>query len=71
MLVTDNDQLHARVMTLRDHGRPPGDRFFLNNEVGFKYKMSAMQAAIGLAQMERIDELIEKKRQILAGISTN
>ncbi len=63
MLVTDDDQLHARVMTLRDHGRPPGDRFFLNNEVGFKYKMSAMQAAIGLAQMERIDELIEKKRQ--------
>lgn len=66
MLVTDDDELHSRVMTLRDHGRPPGDRFFLNNEVGFKYKMSALQAAIGLAQMERIDELIEKKRQIFS-----
>lgn len=66
MLVTNDDHLHARVMTLRDHGRPTGDRFFLNDEVGFKYKMSAMQAAVGLAQMERIDELIARKRQIFA-----
>ncbi|HEX7776990.1 MAG TPA: DegT/DnrJ/EryC1/StrS family aminotransferase [Parvibaculum sp.] len=66
MFVTNDDHLHARVMTLRDHGRPPGDRFFLNNEVGFKYKMSAMQAAVGLAQMERIDELIARKRQIFS-----
>jgi perosamine synthetase len=64
MLVTDDDALHTRVMTLRDHGRPPGDRFFLNNEVAFKYKMSALQAAVGLAQMERFAELIERKRAI-------
>lgn len=66
MLVTNDDHLYARVMTLRDHGRPAGDRFFLNDEVGFKYKMSAMQAAVGLAQMERIDELIARKRQIFS-----
>lgn len=64
MLVTDDDQLHARVQTLRDHGRPPGDRFFLNTEVAFKYKMSALQAAVGLAQMERFAELIAQKRTI-------
>lgn len=66
MLVTSDDALYARVMTLRDHGRAPGDRFFLNNEVAFKYKMSAVQAALGLAQMERFDELISAKRQIFA-----
>lgn len=66
MLVTSDDALHARVMTLRDHGRPPGDRFFLNTEVAFKYKMSAVQAALGLGQMERFDELIAQKRQIFA-----
>lgn len=66
MLVTDDDHLHERVMTLRDHGRPPGDKLFLNAEVGFKYKMSALQAAFGLAQIERVDELIAKKRQIFA-----
>lgn len=66
MFVTSDDALHARVMTLRDHGRPPGDRLFLNTEVAFKYKMSAVQAALGLGQMERFDELIEHKRRIFA-----
>jgi perosamine synthetase len=66
MLVTSDDAIHRRVMTLRDHGRPPGDRFFINTEVAFKYKMSAVQAALGLGQMERFDELIAAKRQIFA-----
>lgn len=64
MLVTHDARLMARVQTLRDHGRPPGDRFFLNDEVAFKYKMSAVQAALGIAQMERIRELITYKRQL-------
>ena len=64
MVVTDDDALFARIQQLRDHGRPPGDRFFQNAEVAFKYKMSAVQAALGIAQMERIDALIEQKRAI-------
>lgn len=64
MLVTSDPALHARVMTLRDHGRPPGDTHFLNDEVAFKYKMSAVQAALGIAQMERIGSLIDYKRQL-------
>ncbi|MFN4355700.1 DegT/DnrJ/EryC1/StrS family aminotransferase [Parvibaculum sp.] len=64
MFVTNDDHLHQRVMTLRDHGRPPGDKLFLNTEVGFKYKMSALQAAFGLAQIERVEELIARKREI-------
>lgn len=64
MLVTNDPALHARVQKLRDHGRPPGDRFFLNDEIAFKYKMSAVQAALGIAQMERIDALIEYKRTL-------
>src|SRR5262249_26716 len=49
MLVTNDDAVHARVLALRDHGRPPGDRAFWNTEVAYKYKMSALQAALGLA----------------------
>lgn len=64
MLVTDDTQLHAHVLHLRDHGRTPGDRQFQNSSVAFKYKMSAMQAAVGIAQMERIDELIAYKRKL-------
>ncbi len=64
MLVTDDDYIYERCMILRDHGRIPGDTLFQNIEVGHKYKMSNIQAALGLAQLERIDELVAKKKQI-------
>jgi perosamine synthetase len=64
MLVTDSRVIYDRVLFLRDHGREPGDVMFLNTEVAYKYKMSSLQAAIGLAQLERVEELVEKKRQI-------
>ncbi len=64
MLATGDAALMDRVLFLRDHGRQPGDRFFQNTEIGFKYRMSAVQAAIGCAQMERIDDLIAHKRAI-------
>lgn len=64
MLVTDRDDLRARVLFLRDHGRPPGDRLFRNTEVAYKYKMSSMQAALGTAQLERVEELVTRKREL-------
>jgi len=64
MLVTDDRSLLERVQVLRDHGRHPGDHSFLNREVAYKYKMSGIQAALGLAQLERIDELVARKRSI-------
>ncbi len=64
MLVTNRKDLYNRVLQLRDHGRLPGDRMFRNHEVAFKYKMSALQAAFGLAQLERIEELVARKREI-------
>lgn len=64
MLVTDDEAVHRRVLFLRDHGRKPGDKQFWNAEVAYKYKMSSMQAALGLAQLERIGELMGRKREI-------
>ncbi len=66
MLVTSSDELRNRVLFLRDHGRPPGDKMFYNTEVAYKYKMSSLQAAMGLAQLERIEELVSKKREIFS-----
>lgn len=63
MLVTDREDLYCRVLVLRDHGRKPGDTGFYFEEIGFKYKMSSLQAAFGLAQIERVEELITRKRQ--------
>jgi len=66
MLVTNDAELFKRTQFLRDHGRKPGDRMFFNHEVAYKYKMSSMQAALGLAQLERIEELLAHKRRMFA-----
>lgn len=66
MLVTDRDDIFERILVLRDHGRQPGDTLFRNAEVAFKYKMSGVQAALGLAQLERIKELVKRKREIFS-----
>src|SRR5262245_49281649 len=66
MLVLDDESQRARILQLRDHGRPPGDTMFFNEEVAWKYRMSSMQAALGLAQLERLDELVTKKREIFS-----
>lgn len=65
MFVTQDGALYEKVLTLSNHGRSRGQaRQFWPDRVGFKYKMSNVQAAIGCAQMERIDELIARKREI-------
>ena len=66
MLVTDREDIYQRCLFLRDHGRDPDSKLFWNSEVAYKYKMSSMQAALGLAQLERIEELINRKREIFA-----
>ena len=66
MLVTDLENVYQRSRFLMDHGHVPGDKMFWNTEVAYKYKMSSMQAALGLAQLERIEELVTRKRQIFA-----
>jgi perosamine synthetase len=66
MLTTDDGGFYERCRFLMDHGRHPGDVTFRSTEVAFKYKMSAMQAALGLAQVERIDELVARKKDIFA-----
>lgn len=65
MFVTDDADLYQRTLTLSNHGRARAQpKQFWPDEVGFKYKMSNIQAALGCAQMERIDELIRRKRDI-------
>lgn len=67
MFVTNDAALYERVLTLSNHGRSrQQEKQFWPDTVGFKYKISNIQAAIGCAQMERIDELVSKKRAIFA-----
>lgn len=65
MFVTNSTDLYEAVLTLSNHGRANGQtKQFWPDRIGFKYKMSNIQAAIGCAQMERIDSLISAKRRI-------
>jgi perosamine synthetase len=65
MFVTGDPELYDRVLTLSNHGRSRAQtKQFWPDIVGFKYKISNIEAAIGCAQMERVDELIDRKRTI-------
>ncbi|HET9641863.1 MAG TPA: DegT/DnrJ/EryC1/StrS family aminotransferase [Burkholderiaceae bacterium] len=67
MFVTDDDSLYESVLTLSNHGRARTQKLqFWPDVVGYKYKLSNVQAAIGCAQLERVDELIERKRDVLS-----
>ncbi len=64
MFITNDKALYEKVLTLSNHGRSKSQKKqFWPDMIGFKYKISNVQAAIGCAQLERINELVEKKRQ--------
>jgi perosamine synthetase len=66
MFVTNDSGLFEKVLTLSNHGRRRGQaKQFWPEDIGFKYKISNLQAAIGCAQLERSEELIGRKREIL------
>ena len=66
MFVTNDSELFEKVLTLSNHGRRREQtKQFWAEEVGFKYKLSNIQAAIGCAQLERINGLVGQKRKVL------
>lgn len=60
MVVTDNKRLADRVRLLRDHAHEK--ERFLHRYLGYNYRMTNLQAALGVAQMKRIDEFINTRR---------
>ena len=67
MFVCNDANLFNQVLTLSNHGRAREQvKQFWPDLLGYKYKMSNVQAAIGCAQLERIEELTSRKRNILA-----
>lgn len=66
VFVTNDKKLFDKVLTLSNHGRKKNEtKQFWPSKVGYKYKISDMQAALGCAQMKRIKELVNKKRYIM------
>ena len=67
IVLTNDDEVFSKIKQYSEHGRStdPNKTFWIET-VGYKYKMSNIQAALGLAQFERLDELIAKKREIFS-----
>ena len=75
MVLTDDDRLAESCRSLRNLCFEPGKRF-VHEELGWNFRMSNLQAALGVAQLERLDEFISLKRamgqrytELLSGIS--
>ncbi len=65
MLVTDDEKVAERARFLRDHAMSQ-DRRYWHPEIGFNYRITNLQAALGLAQLSRIDEFLDRKREIMS-----
>jgi len=64
MLVTNNEEIAERARKLRDQAYNIKMRkWLIHDEIGYNYRMTNMQAAIGLAQLERIDTFIKIHRE--------
>lgn len=63
MCITDDEALLKRINLLKNHGMDP-ERKYWHPVVGYNYRMTNMQAAVGLAQLERFDSLVGRKREI-------
>ncbi len=74
MAVTNNIQLFAQMQRLRSHGitrdpsemshAPDGPWYYQQIDLGYNYRMSDIHAALGLSQIKRLDEFIERRHQI-------
>ena len=60
MVTTNNGEYAAKLRQLRDHGRVDG----LCQELGYNYRMSDIQAALGLSQLKRLPQFLERRREI-------
>jgi perosamine synthetase len=63
MIVTDDEQLAERCRSLRNLCFQPQNRF-VHEELGWNFRMTNLQAAMGVAQLERLDEFVARKRRI-------
>jgi perosamine synthetase len=64
MLTTNDRAFYQRAKRLRDHAMSPERRYF-HDERGFNYRMTNLQAALGVAQMERIDVFLKRRAEIM------
>ena len=64
MVLTNNDQFSEKLRSLRSHAFGEGINRYMHVDLGYNFRLSNLQAAVGLGQAERADELIELRRTL-------
>ena len=64
VIVTDDEKAANFMRALRNQGRAPGDTWLQHTYLGYNYRMDEMSAALGVTQMQRIEELLDKREQV-------
>jgi dTDP-4-amino-4,6-dideoxygalactose transaminase len=66
MIVTNDARWDALARSLRNQGRDVFDEWLAHTRLGYNYRLDEMSAALGLAQVERLDEILAKRAQVAA-----
>jgi perosamine synthetase len=64
MVVTDNPNVAARIRAQRNHGRTDSDDWFQHFELGYNYRLSEMNCALGISQLQRIDAILARRAEV-------
>jgi dTDP-4-amino-4,6-dideoxygalactose transaminase len=63
MIVTDDDEAATLMEALRNQGRSPNDTWLQHTHLGYNYRLDEMSSALGVVQMQRLPELLAKRKQ--------
>jgi len=75
MITTDNEELYKKLVLFRSHGITRDEDMLLNNEVpwyyeqlalGYNYRITDIQCALGLSQMNKLDRFVARRRELVA-----
>ena len=76
MVLTNREDLYEKLLLYRSHGitrnaadmthEPDGPWYYQQLELGFNYRMTDLQAALGCSQMDRLDTFVTRRRELVA-----
>jgi len=65
-IITDNDSLASACRSMRNQGRSEGGTWLAHERLGYNYRLSDIHSALGVAQLSRIEELLDKRKRAAA-----
>jgi perosamine synthetase len=64
MIVTNDEQLHRDVVSMRNQGRSPAGGWLAHERLGYNYRLSDINCALGIAQMKRLEQILDNRRRV-------